>query len=88
MNMQEALVHRNAHALPEHLSEALDYYQQTRGRLPTQITVHNSLVEATREMLGELGRDGIAVSGLGGCLANEIWLWIPDDEEETPEEDV
>ena len=86
--MQEALVHRNAHALPEHLSEALDYYQQTQGRLPTQITVHNSLVEVTRETLGELGQGAIAVSGLGGCLANEIWLWIPDDEEEHSEEDV
>ncbi len=77
--MQEALVHRNAHALPEHLSEALAYYQQTRGRLPTQITVHNSLVEVARETLGELGRAGITVSGLGGCLANEIWLWLPDE---------
>ncbi len=86
--MQEALVHRNAHALPEHLSEALDYYQQTQGRLPPQITVHNSLVEVARETLGDLGRAGITVSGLGGCLANEIWLWIPDDEEEAPEEDV
>ena len=61
---------------------------EARGRLPAQITVHNSLVEAVRETLGELGRDGIAVSGLGGCLANEIWLWIPDDEEEHSEEDV
>ena len=86
--MQEALAHRNAHALPEHLPEALDYYQQTRGRLPPQITVHNSLVEVACETLGELGRDGIAVSGLGGCLANEIWLWIPDDEEEPQGEDI
>lgn len=86
--MQEALVHRNAHALPEHLPEALDYYQQAWGRLPAQITVHNSLVEAARETLDELGRAGIAVSGLGGCLANEIWLWIRHDEEEAPEEDV
>lgn len=81
----QALVHRNAHALPKHIQEALTYYRQkTRGHLPAKITVHKSLVEAAREALraSTSEQSGIIVEGLGGCLVNEIWLWLPEPEDE------
>ncbi len=85
MNMPaQALVHRNAHALPEHLTEALTYYRQkTQGHLPAKITVHKSLVEAARAALraSTSGQGGIVIEGLGGCLVNEIWLWLPEPED-------
>jgi hypothetical protein len=76
----QAWVHRSYHELPEHLAEALAAYRAAQGRLPPRITVHKSQVGAAEAAL-PAGAE-IAVEGLGGCLANEIWLWLPDEEEE------
>lgn len=79
---RQAYVHRNPHALPEHLAEALTAYWTARGHLPPRITVHTSQVAAARAALPAEAE--IDVEGLGGCLVNEIWLWLP---EEAPEEE-
>jgi hypothetical protein len=75
----EALVHRSGHALPEHLAEALRVYEEHLGHLPSRITVHNSQVAAALAVVPT--ETDIAVDGLGGCLANEIWLWLPEENE-------
>jgi hypothetical protein len=76
----QALVHRSHHELPEHLTEALATYCAAQGQMPSRITVHPSQVAAARAALSAGAK--IAVEGLGGCLTNEIWLWLPSDEEE------
>jgi hypothetical protein len=76
----QAYVHRNGHVLSEHLAEALAAYQEDMGHLPPRITVHQSQVTAARAALS--AGTNIVVEGLGGCLANEIWLWLSSDEEE------
>jgi hypothetical protein len=75
----QAWVHRSHHALREHLTEALAVYQEDLGHLPPRITVHKSQVGAAEAALP--AEVEIAVEGLGGCLTNEIWLWLPDEEE-------
>ncbi len=76
----QAWVHCSHHALPEHLTETLAVYRENLGHLPPRITVHPSQVAAARAALSAGAK--IAVEGLGGCLTNEIWLWLPSDEEE------
>jgi hypothetical protein len=79
--MATAMVHCNTHTLSEHLDEAVHDYRALRGHLPPRVTVHKSLLEEARQTLREMNVVNVAVEGLGGCLANEIWLWLPDDEE-------
>ena len=76
----QACVHRSHHEVPEDMREALAWYQTRWHSLPPRITVHKSQVGAAEAAL-PAGAE-IAVEGLGGCLANEIWLWLPDEEEE------
>ena len=76
----QVLVHRSHHDLSEHLAEALRVYEEHLGHLPSRITVHTSQVAAAETALPAEAE--IAVEGLGGCLANEIWLWLPDEIEE------
>jgi hypothetical protein len=76
----QAYVHRNQQALPEHLQEALTAYHAVRGHLPPRITVHKSQVATARAALP--AGTAISVEGLGGCLVNEIWLWLPEEEAE------
>ena len=76
----QALVHRSHHELSAHLTEALAVYRAAQGRWLAKITVHTSQVTAAQAALPAEGE--IAVEGLGGCLANEVWLWLPGENEE------
>jgi hypothetical protein len=78
------MVHRNLHdKLPEHLGKALDDYRTMQGYIPPKVTVHQSQVERAREILREMDVVNVTVEGLGGCLANEVWLWLPDEDDDT-----
>ena len=77
----EALVHRSHHELPEHMREALAWYQTRWHSLPPGVTVHTSQIGAAQAALP--AETELTVEGLGGCLTNEIWLWLPDPEEKT-----
>ena len=76
----KAFVHRSQCELPEHMREALAWYQTNLNSLPPKITVHKSQVEAAEAALPAQAE--IGVEGLGGCLINEIWLWQPEEDED------
>jgi hypothetical protein len=82
--MAQAYVYRDTTHTPllERVAEALTNYRRQQGHLPPKITVHKPQVDAARAALKKLGIAIAAIEGLGGCLANEIWLWVPEPEEE------
>ncbi len=64
------------------LSAALHHYHQRQGYFPPGVTVGKGQAPATIEELRRLGCSQVAVEETGGCLANEIWLWIEERHDE------
>jgi len=79
------MVYRSYQDLQERLKEALRVYYSHVHRLPARITVHTTLVEAAQTALKELDVSHVTVEGLGGCLTPEVWLWVPNNEEDETE---
>jgi hypothetical protein len=71
--MAKALVYCSHEGFHEHLKEALRMYCATQRCLSPKITVHKRLVQTAEAALQALEVNA-AIEGLGGCLANEIWL--------------
>lgn len=57
------------------LSQLLGDFKRRWGRMPASIAVARSLAEQIGPMPG-----GIPVTVNGGCLINEIWLEVSDDD--------
>ncbi len=61
------------------LRTALYHYQQRQGYFPPGITVAQGHAEKTASELQRLGCTGISLEESGGCLAHEVWLWLPEE---------
>jgi hypothetical protein len=61
------------------LSAVLRHYQQRQGCLPSSITVGKGRASEILAELRRLGCAQVTVEEAGGCLANEVWLWLSEE---------
>ncbi len=75
-----AFSYRSSQPLPALLAQALDIYRISQGHLPPRITVGKQQVVAAQAALRQLAVS-VPLNTSGGCLANEVWLWLSESEE-------
>jgi len=67
-------------AMETRIKAAVQAFYSDRQRLPASIVVNKAELDAAREACEALALR-VEVEGMGGALANEVWLELPEEAE-------